>query len=101
MQVRKGVAKAAPFLFLTKCDMIVNTERTTMNIVELINKYEDQGPLGLSYKEMNWLFENTESLQLEVELMHAKLRRYQETLLSISNSDTLNHAKRMAKVALD
>ena len=72
-----------------------------MNFYNLMNKYNENGPMGLSYSEINWLFENTENLETKVELLTAKIRRYEETLISVANSDTLNHAKRMAKIALD
>jgi len=72
-----------------------------MNLNTLLNKYNENGPLGLSYSEMNWLFESQEDLQLQIDLLQNKIRRYEETLVSVKNSDTLDHAKRMARIALD
>lgn len=71
-----------------------------MNINVLINKYHEKGPMGLSYSEMNWLFENIETLEQEIEVLKIKIRMHEESLLSIKNSDTLDQAKRTARIAL-
>lgn len=71
-----------------------------MNVNLLMNKYDEKGPMGLSYSEMNWLFENTETLEQEIDTLKIKIRMYEESLLSIRNSDTLEQAKRTARIAL-
>lgn len=71
-----------------------------MNVNLLMNKYDEKGPMGLSYSEMNWLFENTENLEQQVELLKVKIKMYEESLLSVRNSDTLEQAKRTARIAL-
>lgn len=65
-----------------------------------MNKYDEKGPMGLSYSEMSWLFENTETLEQEIDILKIKIRMYEESLLSIKNSDTLEQAKRTARIAL-
>jgi len=71
-----------------------------MNVNLLMNKYDEKGPLGLSYSEMNWLFENSENLEQQVDLLKTKIKMYEESLLSVRNSDTLEQAKRTARIAL-
>lgn len=65
-----------------------------------MNKYDEKGPMGLSYSEMNWLFENSENLEQQVDLLKTKIKMYEESLLSVRNSDTLEQAKRTARIAL-
>lgn len=71
-----------------------------MNVNLLMNKYDEKGPMGLSYSEMNWLFENSENLEQQVDLLKTKIKMYEESLLSVRNSDTLEQAKRTARIAL-
>jgi hypothetical protein len=66
-----------------------------------MNKYNENGPMGLSYSEMNWLFETSETLLSEIEFLKKRNRSYQEALLSVNNSDTLEQAKRVVKIVMD
>lgn len=72
-----------------------------MNTTHLKNKYEENGPMGLSYSEMNLLFEKTEDLEVENELLKKKIARMERELKFISEAETLDTAKRTARIALN
>ena len=71
-----------------------------MNTNQLKNKYEKNGPMGLSYSEMNSLFDKTETLEIENELLKKKIIRLENEMKKIVESETIDVAKRTARIAL-
>lgn len=71
-----------------------------MNINSLKTKYEEDGPMALSYQEMRTLFNEVEDLSLENELLLKKVERLEHALLQIVQTDTLSVAKRTARISL-
>ena len=71
-----------------------------MNTNQLKNKYEENGPMGLSYSEMNSLFDKTETLEIENELLKKKIIRLENEMKKIVESETIDVAKRTARIAL-
>jgi hypothetical protein len=67
------------------------------NIKTIKDRYEEKGQIGLSYSDMNILF----NLENEVAELKLKLKFYEKGLKQVAESDTLESAKRIARITLD
>jgi hypothetical protein len=64
---------------------------------EMKERYEDKGFTGLEYSDMDVLF----SLEVRIVELESRLKMYEQSLKNIAESDTLEFAKRTARITLD
>ena len=67
------------------------------NLMALRERYEDKGAMGLSYSDMDKLFD----LEAKLIEMHARLQTYETMLRHITEAETAEGARRLARIALD
>ena len=65
-------------------------------IEEMKVRYEDKGFTGLEYSDMDVLF----SLEVRLIELESRMKMYEQSLKQIAESDTLEAAKRMARITL-
>ena len=65
-------------------------------IEEMKARYEDKGFTGLEYTDMDVLF----SLEVRLIELESRMKIYEQSLKQIAESDTLEAAKRMARITL-
>lgn len=65
-------------------------------IQEMKQRYEDKGFIGLDYSDMDVLF----GLEARIIELESRMKMYEQSLKQITESDTLEAAKRMARITL-
>ena len=65
-------------------------------IEEMKERYESKGFTGLEYADMDVLF----SLEVRLIELESRMKIYEQSLKQIAESDTLEAAKRMARITL-
>jgi hypothetical protein len=65
-------------------------------IEQMKERYEDKGFTGLEYADMDVLF----SLEVRLIELESRMKIYEQSLKQIAESDTLEAAKRMARITL-
>lgn len=65
-------------------------------IEEMKERYEDKGFSGLEYSDMDALF----SIEVRLIELESRMKIYEQSLKQIVESDTLEAAKRMARITL-
>ena len=65
-------------------------------IEEMKERYEDKGFTGLEYSDMDVLF----GLEVRLIELESRMKMYEQSLKQIAESDTLEAAKRMARITL-
>jgi hypothetical protein len=63
---------------------------------QMKERYEDKGFNGLEYADMDVLF----SLEARIIELESRMKMYEQSLKDITESDTLEFAKRTAKITL-
>lgn len=65
-------------------------------IEQMKERYEDKGFTGLEYSDMDVLF----SLEVRLIELESRMKMYEQSLKQIAESDTLEAAKRTARITL-
>jgi hypothetical protein len=77
-------------------ELTMRWDKQKEKIEEMKARYEDKGFTGLEYADMDVLF----SLEVRIVELESRLKMYEQSLKNIAESDTLEFAKRTARITL-
>jgi hypothetical protein len=78
-------------------DLTMQWNKQKEKIEEMKERYEDKGFTGLEYADMDVLF----GLEVRITELESRLKMYEQSLKNIVESDTLEFAKRTARITLE